>query len=67
MFVPSQRRLPHLGANVALPSDDVLREICSLSEGETDLGEYVLGEFVYSGGGNLPLMIFLGILNQSLM
>jgi hypothetical protein len=58
MFVPSQRRLPHLGANVALPSDDVLREICSLSEGETDLGEYVLGEFVYSGGGNASDDIF---------
>ena len=38
VFVPSQRRLPHLGANVALPSDDVLRELCSLSDGDTDLG-----------------------------
>ena len=49
VFIPSQRRLPHLGAKVALPSDDVLRELCSLSEGDTDLGDYVLGEFVYSG------------------
>lgn len=48
IFVPSQRRLPHLGARVALPSGEVLNEICSLSEGETDLGDYVLGEFVYS-------------------
>ena len=50
IFVPSQRRLPHLGAKVALPSDDVLNELCSLSGGNTDLGDYVLGEFVYSGG-----------------
>jgi len=50
IFVPSQRRLPHLGANVALPSDEVLKELCSLSAGETDLGDYVLGEFVFSGG-----------------
>lgn len=49
IFVPSQRRLPHLGANVALPSDDVLKELCSLSGGETDLGDYVLGEFIYNG------------------
>lgn len=49
IFVPSQRRLPHLGSRVALPSDDVLKELCSLSGGSTDLGDYVLGEFVYSG------------------
>jgi len=49
IYVPSQRRLPHLGAKVALPSDAVLKELCQLSDGETDLGDYVLGEFVYSG------------------
>src|SRR5690606_15545793 len=48
LFVPSQRRLPHLGAKVALPSDSVLTELCQLSDGNTDLGDYVLGEFVYS-------------------
>lgn len=49
VFVPSQRRLPHLGAKVALPSSSVLEELCQLSGGNTDLGDYVLGEFVYSG------------------
>ncbi len=49
IFVPSQRRLPHLGAKVALPSTDVLKVLCSLSEGDTDLGDYALGEFIYSG------------------
>jgi len=49
IFVPSQRRLPHLGAKVALPSNEVLKELCQLSGGDTDLGDYVLGEFVYSG------------------
>ena len=48
IYVPSQRRLPHLGAKVSLPSDAVLKELCQLSGGETDLGDYVLGEFVYS-------------------
>ena len=54
VFVPSQRRLPHLGAKVALPSDSVLTELCQLSEGETDLGDYVLGEFVYSARTTEP-------------
>lgn len=49
IFIPSQRRLPHLGAKVALPSNEVLKNICRLSRGETDLGDYVLGEFVYDG------------------
>ena len=58
IFIPSQRRLPHLGANVALPSDDVLKELCSLSEGSTDLGYYVLGEFIYSGETSSPDEMF---------
>jgi len=58
IFVPSQRRLPHLGANVALPSDDVLKELCSLSAGKTDLGDYVLGEFVFSGGKSTETEMF---------
>jgi hypothetical protein len=48
-YVPSQRRLPHLGAKVALPSAAVLGALCKLSGGETELGDYVLGEFVYGG------------------
>lgn len=49
IYVPSQRRLPHLGARVALPSDKVLQELCKLSRGTTELGAYVLGEFVFCG------------------
>lgn len=49
IYVPSQRRLPHLGAKVALPSAEVLAALCKLSGGKTELGDYVLGEFVYSG------------------
>lgn len=53
VYVPSQRRLPHLGARVALPSGAVLQELCHLSRGTTELGHYVLGEFVYCGGGTV--------------
>src|SRR2546429_627699 len=49
VYVPSQRRLPHLGARVALPSAAVLQKLCKLSGGSTELGFYVLGEFVYCG------------------
>ena len=49
IYVPSQRRLPHLGARVTFPSPEVLQELCRLSQGKTDLGDYVLGEFVYCG------------------
>jgi hypothetical protein len=51
LYVPSQRRLPHLGARVAMPSGAVLQALCRLSRGVTDLGDYVLGEFVYCGAG----------------
>lgn len=53
VYIPSQRRLPHLGARVALPSPAVLAELCRLSGGETELGHYVLGEFVFAGAGAL--------------
>jgi hypothetical protein len=64
VYVPSQRRLPHLGAKVALPSDAVLKELCQLSGGKTDLGDYVLGEFVYSGKTSEPESMFRHISPQ---
>jgi uncharacterized protein len=52
LYVPSQRRLPHLGARVAFPSSAVLQALCKLGGGTTELGDYVLGEYVYCGEGN---------------
>lgn len=54
VYVPSQRRLPHLGAKVAFPSAAVIQELCRLSGGKTDLGDYVLGEFVFAGAPTPP-------------
>jgi uncharacterized protein len=51
IYIPSQRRLPHLGARVATPSPRVLQALCNLNQGETNLGNYVLGEFVFCGAG----------------
>ena len=54
LYIPSQRRVPQLGAKVFMPSGQVLRQLCKLSEGDTHLGSYALGEFVYCGGNGDP-------------
>lgn len=48
-FVPSHRRLPHVGSKVAFLSDEVLREVAGHNLEGADLGFFALGEFVYSG------------------
>ena len=52
IFVPSHRRLPHVGAKVALCSPEVLAEVANASEADTDaaeIGFLAFGEFVYAG------------------
>jgi hypothetical protein len=52
IFVPSHRRLPHVGAKVALLSDDVLADVANAVDddpGATEIGFLALGEFVYAG------------------
>lgn len=52
VFVPSHRRLPHVGAKVAFPSDDLLRHVAGATADGThavELGFLALGEFVYAG------------------
>ena len=60
VFVPSHRRLPHVGAKVALCSPEVLREVANASgpdAADTDavdtaaaeIGFLAFGEFVYAG------------------
>ncbi len=48
-FVPSHRRLPHVGSKVAFLSDEVIREVAGHNLDGADLGFFALGEFVYSG------------------
>lgn len=52
-FVPTVRKLPHLGARVGLPSDEVLAFLCNLGA-QTDtpqtIGYFSLGEIIYNGG-----------------
>lgn len=48
-FVPSHRRLPHVGSKVAFLSDEVLRAVAGHYADGADLGFFALGEFVYAG------------------
>ena len=53
-FVPSVRKLPHLGSKVAYPSIDILRHLCRLGAKDavldSQIGYYTLGEVVFNGG-----------------
>lgn len=50
VFVPSHRRLPHVGSAVAFPSGEVLREVCGHNDKGAPIGHFALGEYIYTGG-----------------
>lgn len=52
IFVPSHRRLPHVGSSVAFLSGDVLREVCGHNEEGATIGHYALGEYIYANDGD---------------
>lgn len=49
-FVPSHRRLPHMGSQVAFPSGDVLREIAGHNIQGAPIGHLAFGEYIYASG-----------------
>lgn len=49
-FVPSHRRLPHVGSKVAFPNDDVLREIAGHNIDGAPIGHLAFGEYIYAVG-----------------
>lgn len=49
-FVPSHRRLPHVGSKVAFPSSEVLREIAGHNIAGAPIGHLALGEYIYASG-----------------
>ncbi len=49
-FVPSHRRLPHVGSKVAFLSGEVLREVCGHNIPGAEMGHFALGEYVYAHG-----------------
>jgi hypothetical protein len=46
-FVPSHRRLPHVGSPVAFPSDQVLQWIAGHNDDGAHIGHMALGEYIY--------------------
>lgn len=48
-FLPSHRRLPHVGSPVAFLDDEVLREIVGHNQDAEPIGHFALGEYVYCG------------------
>lgn len=50
-FVPSHRRLPHVGSPVAFPTPEVLREIAGHNIPGVPIGHFALGEYIYAAGG----------------
>lgn len=51
-FVPSHRRLPHVGSKVAFPSDAVLRELAGHNIQGAALGHLAFGEYIYADGSS---------------
>ena len=49
-FVPSHRRLPHLGSRVAFPTGEVLQEIAGHNIAGAAIGHLALGEYIYAQG-----------------
>ncbi len=52
-FVPSHRRLPHVGSKVAFPNEEVLREIASHNVDGAPIGHLAMGEYIYAAGSNI--------------
>ncbi len=49
-FIPSHRRLPHVGSPVAFPSAEVLKEIAGHNIEGAAIGHLAFGEFIYAAG-----------------
>lgn len=49
-FVPSHRRLPHVGSQVAFPSSAVLQEVAGHNADGAPIGHLAFGEYIYAEG-----------------
>lgn len=50
VFVPSHRRLPHVGSRVAFLADEVLKHVAGDRGTGAELGHLAFGEYVYGAG-----------------
>jgi hypothetical protein len=49
-FVPSHRRLPHVGSPVSFLAEDILKELVGHASDGATIGHYAMGEYVFTGG-----------------
>jgi len=49
LFIPSQRRLPHVGSPVAFPSSILLQHLAGHFDEGAPIGFLALGEYIYAG------------------
>ena len=49
IFVPSFRRIPHVGSPIFFPSNDVLLELARSNSEGTPIGLLALGEYIFAG------------------
>jgi|Deesub1362B_J571_1020462.scaffolds.fasta_scaffold00217_46 hypothetical protein len=57
-YSPCSRKLPHLGARVGVPTEEVLKFVCRLGVSDdseaVEIGKYSIGDIVYNGEGGHP-------------
>lgn len=67
-FVPSHRRLPHVGSAVAFLSGEVLKEVCGHNIEGAEIGHFALGEYIYSDGSQVtPTQSWMRIESPEIM
>jgi hypothetical protein len=54
VFVPSHRRLPHVGAPVGFLTNDVLQEVVGSNDEGAAIGHFALGEYIYDPRRRAP-------------
>ena len=67
-FVPSHRRLPHVGSKVAFPDSDVLREIAGHNIDGVPIGHLAFGEYIYAAGSkSFQVQEWMQVLNPEVL
>ena len=67
-FVPSHRRLPHVGSQVAFPSSDVLKEIAGHNIEGAPIGHLAFGEYIYASGNvDFDTQVWMQIVNPEIL
>lgn len=68
VFVPSHRRLPHVGSKVAFLSPELIREIVDHNGTGAEIGHLALGEYIYAENDDrLSVMPWMQIVSPNVV